>query len=197
MHVKMRLEKVRLFFSLVGDSSADSMLDVGGTSGYGGEFQDFNTRFRFKCTVNLEAHRLKGAAGCAVIANGCQLPFQDASFDWVFSNAVIEHVGGWEQQLQFAEEIRRVARKGYFVGTPNRYFPIDPHTLLPFFQFLPPDYQVSVSRYALTGMRREPQSMDLLGKAHLRRLFPEATIVGLGLPIIKNNLVAYFRAANV
>ena len=195
IHVRMRREKLRLFFSLVGDASAQSLLDVGGTSGFGGEFQDFSERFRFTCAVNLTAFRVQGATGCAVIGNGCQLPFENASFDWVFSNAVIEHVGGWDQQRQFASEIRRVARKGYFIGTPNRYFPIDPHTLLPFFQFLPPNYQKSVCRFAPGGMRREPQSVDLLNRGHLHRLFPEASVVGLGLPVIKNNLVAYFRAA--
>ena len=195
VHVRMRREKLRLFFSLVGDASTESLLDVGGTSGFGGEFQEFSALFRFACTVNLTASRVQGAAGYAVIGNGCQLPFATASFDWVFSNAVIEHVGGWEQQRQFATEIRRVARKGYFIGTPNRHFPVDPHTLLPFFQFLPPNYQKSVCRFAPGGMRREPQSVDLLSRRHLRVLFPEATVLGMGLPVIKNNLVAFFRAA--
>jgi len=35
-------------------------------------------------------------------------------------------------------EARRVARKGVFVTTPNRWFPVEFHTVLPFVHWLPP-----------------------------------------------------------
>ena len=60
------------------------------------------------------------AAGLAYVhGDGCYLPFADQSFDIVFSNSVIEHVGGPEAQRRFAWEIRRTGR-GYWVQTPNR-----------------------------------------------------------------------------
>ena len=62
--------------------------------------------------------------------------FRDKKFDLVFSNSVIEHVGDYFQQQRMAEEIYRVGNC-YFVQTPNRYFPIEPHFLFPFFNFLP------------------------------------------------------------
>jgi hypothetical protein len=194
-HLKMRREKLRLFFSLVGDAHGESLLDVGGAAGYGGEFEEFSRRFGFTCSLNLTVSWLKGTTGHAVIGDGCQMPFRTGSFDWVFSNAVIEHVGDWEQQQQFAAEIRRVARKGYFVSTPNRHFPVDPHSLLPFFQYLSPRYQKRACRFALQSyMRREPQAVGLLSARRLRVLFPGARVLGAGLPVVKNNLVAMFRS---
>ncbi len=68
-------------------------------------------------------------------ADGTQLPFGDREFDIAFSNSVIEHVPP-ELQAAFAAEVSRVADR-YFVQTPNRYFPIEPHYQLPLFQFLP------------------------------------------------------------
>ena len=56
-----------------------------------------------------------------VAADGCALPFGDASFDVVFSNSVIEHLGSPERQRQFASEVARVGKK-YYVQTPNRWF---------------------------------------------------------------------------
>ena len=47
----------------------------------------------------------------------------DGTFDVVFSNAVIEHVGGEEEQLRFVAEALRVGRRA-FITTPNRLFPV-------------------------------------------------------------------------
>ena len=60
--------------------------------------------------------------------------FKDKSFDAVFSNSVIEHVGTFEDQKMMANEVIRVTNF-YFIQTPNLYFPIEPHFLVPFFQF--------------------------------------------------------------
>lgn len=54
-------------------------------------------------------------------------PFRDRAFDWVFSNAVIEYVGGRESQLLFLRKMRRVSRRVFFT-MPNKYFPVESHT---------------------------------------------------------------------
>lgn len=71
-------------------------------------------------------------------ADGRKLPFKDDSFDWAHSSAVLEHVGGAAQQAQFLRELWRVSRKGIFVTTPNRWFPVEFHTTLPLIHWLPP-----------------------------------------------------------
>ena len=58
---------------------------------------------------------------------GGKFPFDDRQFDWVFSNAVIEHVGDHDAQLYFLNEMLRVARRVFFT-TPNKYFPLELHT---------------------------------------------------------------------
>lgn len=72
----------------------------------------------------------------SVIGNGLSLDYQRGEVDLIFSNSVIEHVGSYENQLIFANEIRRVSDK-YIVQTPSLWFPLEPHSLLPLFQFLP------------------------------------------------------------
>jgi ubiquinone/menaquinone biosynthesis C-methylase UbiE len=59
--------------------------------------------------------------------DGKIFPFEDEQFDWVFSNAVIEHVGNEAAQSLFINEMLRVAKSIYFT-TPNMFFPIETHS---------------------------------------------------------------------
>lgn len=70
-------------------------------------------------------------------ADGRALPFAAGSFDFAHSSAVIEHVGSRAQQAKLLAEMWRVCRKGLFVTTPNRWFPIELHSALPLIHWLP------------------------------------------------------------
>lgn len=111
--------------------------------------------------------------------------FKDKQFDVVFSNSVIEHVGSFESQARMAAEVMRVGRR-YFVQTPSRYFPIEPHFLCPYFQFWPMETRVFLLSRSNVGWwkripdpamaRAELESIQLLTAPRLRKLFPEATL---------------------
>ena len=111
-----------------------------------------------------------------VQADGTQLPFRDGEFDVVFSNSVIEHVPK-RLQHHFAKEVRRVGAR-YFVQTPYRYFPIEPHYQLPLFQFLPRRVQRALNDRFTLGWQEKGQweEITLLSVSELRRLFPDAEI---------------------
>jgi len=110
-------------------------------------------------------------------ADGRDLPFEDRSFDYVHSSAVIEHVGSRKMQTRFAQELWRVARKGVFMTTPNRWFPVEFHTVLPLLHWLP----APLFRKTLTVLGREffadEQNLNLLSS---RGLMDAAAGAGLG-----------------
>lgn len=120
-----------------------------------------------------------------VIGDGCSMPFDDASYPIVFSNSTIEHVGTWERQRQFAQEIRRVGRS-YYVQTPNRWFFVEPHYLTPFIHWVPTPARRKLLRYGTVwGLLARPSAqrqderiaeIRLLTAKELGQLFPEATI---------------------
>ncbi|HEX3290001.1 MAG TPA: methyltransferase domain-containing protein [Gaiella sp.] len=116
-----------------------------------------------------------------VQGDACALPFADESFDVVFSNAVIEHVGGPDRQEAFVREALRVGRR-VFLTTPNRWFPIEVHTRLPLVHWLP--RPLALRAYELAGTPWAAEN-HLLGPADLRRLFPgEVEIRNLGMTLL-------------
>jgi len=103
-----------------------------------------------------------------VTASGTDLPFQDDSFDIAFSNAVLEHVGSPEEQRRFVHELCRVAPR-VFVSTPNRRFPVEVHTLVPFLHWLPR----RARDRAFAAIRRDAwRGVELLNRRELLELFP-------------------------
>ncbi len=103
-----------------------------------------------------------------VTADGRDLPFEDGAFDIAFSNAVLEHVGGRDDQRRFVHELCRVAGR-VFISTPNRWFPVDTHTLLPFVHWLPRTARDGIFR--ALGQSRWTH-VNLLSRRQLLGLFP-------------------------
>ena len=121
-----------------------------------------------------------------VEADGCDLSrFPDRSFHIAHSNSVLEHVGDGDRMRKFSSELARISEK-YFVQTPSYWFPIEPHSMAPFFHWLPKPLQVWLVMHAAVGRwRRTPaadsavellESVRLLDKKTVATLFGEATV---------------------
>jgi hypothetical protein len=178
---------MRRFARNFGITNKTRILDVGGTPF---NWLLLNVRPRITIVNMPRAREAFDEHFTCVFADGRALPFADHSFDIVFSNSVIEHVGDGESQRQFAEEITRVGR-AYWVQTPNRRFPIEPHLLTPFLHFLPDTWQRRIARKFTVWALIERPSPDrwefyiehylrdilLLDAGDMRRLFPGAEIV--------------------
>ena len=107
-----------------------------------------------------------------VQADATALPFADRAFDIAYSNSVVEHLP-LQDRAAYARELRRVGRR-WLVQTPNRWFPIEPHALLPFVHWLPRPLGRALWRLGVSG---DPyDDVRLLGARELGALFPDAVI---------------------
>ncbi|HLK17471.1 MAG TPA: methyltransferase domain-containing protein [Bryobacteraceae bacterium] len=184
---RFRARRMREFVARFGVSSETRILDVGGTPA-----NWMLTDVRPRVTLlNMPRGQERDESGFTFVSgDGCQLPFADQSFEIVFSNSVIEHVGARAMQRRFAEEVRRVGKR-YWVQTPNYWFPLEPHLLTPFVHWLPKDIQRSwVTRWTVWDLVERPsldrrefyirhflEDIRLLSASELAELFPDADIV--------------------
>lgn len=182
-----RRKRMRRFARLFAISSDTRVIDIGG-SAFNWTLLDVRPHV---LVVNNDADTAtRGAPTEGKIVkqrgDGRRLAFADASFDVAFSNSVIEHVGGWDDQRAFAAEVARVA-KHYFVQVPNRNFFIEPHFVAPFLQFLPRRLAVLYARYLTpwgiywhptrTACENAVDGVKLLTFRQMRQLFPDAELV--------------------
>jgi SAM-dependent methyltransferase len=194
--LRSRRRKLRLFLEEMRPTAATSVLDVGvdevGFGGDGGQTGCATHNFfeeLYPWPGRITALGLHDGAGFRaaypgipyVQGDACALPFDDAAFDIVFSNAVVEHVGDGERQRLFVREALRVGTR-VFVTTPNRWFPVEVHTRMPLVHWLPARAAHRV--YDLTG-RPWAKENHLLGPAALRSLFPvPVRVFNLGLTLV-------------
>ena len=120
-----------------------------------------------------------------VQGNALNMPFRDGAFDLAFSNAVIEHVGSRENQAAFIRECIRVSKKYVFITTPNRFYPIELHTVLPLIHWLP----ARVYRWFLRLLRKpffaEESNLNLLSKRDIRKIMKEHTGIRYSIDTIR------------
>ena len=173
---RWRRQRYELFEQLCSLKPEDRIIDVG--AGWGAALERFNTVNPIVAVdLNLDTTQWLGSPNVtAMQADGTKLPFADGEFDVGFSNSVIEHVPP-ELQPAFASEMARVADR-YYVQTPNRWFPIEPHYQLPLFQFLPRRVRMALNRRFTLGWQAKGQweEITLLSASDLKRLFPDAEI---------------------
>ena len=198
---RLRSRRFELFEGLIAALPRPvRILDVGGTQDFW-ETMDFVDPASCRITVlNLEAPQPRHENIATVAGDACRMDFGDAEFDVVFSNSVIEHVGADDRQDAMASEVRRVGKR-YFVQTPNLYFPIEPHFMFPFFQFLPLStrgFLLQHLKLSWGGRIRDPETaraaaagVRLVGLSRFRALFPDARIHRERILGLTKSFIAY------
>lgn len=105
--------------------------------------------------------------------------FEDNTFDIVFSNSVIEHVGDPTFQAAFAKEARRLA-PCYWIQTPSIWFPIEAHTGM-LGWFLYPEFvrRKFISRWKqkLPAWTEMVEGTTVLSRQALKTLFPDSRVL--------------------
>ena len=172
---RWRERRYQRFVSSSGSVNEEAILDVG--AGSGAALERFNRRIRSSRSISPPRLRVAPHPN-VVVQHGRRYPaaVRRPRVPLAFSNSVIEHVPQ-ALQVAFAAEVARVSER-YYVQTPNRWFPIEPHYQVPLFHFLPERALRALNRRFTMGSRAKGEWYEttLLSAADLLRLFPEAEI---------------------
>lgn len=132
------------------------------------------------------------------IQTGTCLPYADRSFEIAVSNAVLEHVGGIEQQRAFIAEMTRVADR-VFITVPHRYFPVEHHTAIPFAHWFDKTFSI-VARALGHGTWLKEENLVLMARSNLKQAagrkqgwFAEVGLTGLPLGPFSSNLYLFME----
>lgn len=140
-----------------------------------------------------------------VIDESGRLPFPDGFFDIVHCSSVLEHVTVpkgrvWQvrsgrdfkrlsrqSQQRFADEIARVGRQ-FYVQTPDKWFPLESHSWLPFAGWLPRRTLLPLLRATNRfWVKKTAPDWNLLDARTLSRLFP-------GIPILRERSLGMVKS---
>ncbi len=195
------------FMDVMQPSHETTLLDIGVTSDVSFQESNFFESFypykdRIVCVGTENGARLESAypgIRFMQVESGQRLPFSDKQFDIVFSNAVVEHAGGFQSQRAFISEACRVGQR-VFIVTPNRWFPVEHHTGVPLLHHLPKAVYRRILRWTPLEYWSYEQNLNLLTRHEFVTLFPDdypirVEYLGVGFGPFQSNLVAYTTSA--
>lgn len=160
--------------------------DLGGTYRYWNvfPFEEFpDTTFEISL-VNImkksfkQEVQFKNVRFISMIGDGCKMDSTETDhYHICHSNSVIEHVGNWGRIKAFVQESKRIG-KYFYVQTPNYWFPVEPHYMLPFVHFLPRPFHTSSLRlFKGLNFDRATENFDenrMLSRNEFKYLFPDS-----------------------
>lgn len=194
-----RMNQLRPYFESVKAEKGGvvRILDVGGSHYFWKQSALFDPDSYHVTILNRVKEDLpvEAVGFSSVSGDACDLSSFKNKFDIVFSNSVIEHVGSVDNQIAMAKGIEAIG-PSYIVQTPNFWFPLDPHSQVLCFQFLPHWFRAflikirgNINWFPAGKTYSEcivvSHSIDMLSGKRFKKLFPNAEIITerlLGLP---------------
>ena len=184
--LSFRQKRFILFLNKLNDLKVPiKILDIGGTQKFWNEMSFIPEEGVEIVLLNLQEEKETALGFSSIIGSATDLSeFSDNSFDIIFSNSVIEHLYNFENQVKMANEVMRVG-KFFFVQCPNKFFLIEPHFNLPFFQFYPFWLKFIIMKHSklvrgrkhnMEEIHRAHNEIQLLSYSDLSKLFPGSSI---------------------
>ena len=172
-----RNEFFNLFMVNNNYSQYKSVIDIGSTPSLDEEQNFFFEKTKdnqfVSCLSNQDCRVLKKKyknIKDVIIGDARKTLLENDSFEIVHSNATIEHVGSFENQVSFVREMLRISKESVFIQTPNRLYPFDFHTILPFIHWFPKKIHRKLLKLLKLEFYSEEENLNLLTIKELKKI---------------------------
>lgn len=204
--LRARRQMFELFMRVCAPDATSTVVDIGVTPDQelpdSNAFEQFYPHPRQLTATSIEdasflEQRFPGVR--FVRTEGVELPFEDKAFTVAFSSAVLEHVGDRDAQRRFLAEMARVSER-FFFTTPNRWFPLELHTFVPFVHWLPQRAHQWILRRLGLRFWAETKNLNLVGAGDIVSLVPPGTMFTIARYRLlgwTSNLIVYGQAPAV
>ena len=125
---------------------------------------DFKSKLTCLSNQELTIIKKKFPEINTIFGDARNMNIKDDSFDVVHSNATLEHVGDFNNQIRFVKECIRVSKKFVFIQTPNKNYPLEFHTKIPFIHYLPCKIYKKILRAIGLDFFADVNNLNLLTK---------------------------------
>ncbi len=165
-----RKKMFKIFENQIFTNQESKILDIGTTPSLDEHENYLIHKYHWKknltCLSNEDCNILKSKYKEITLlkGDGRKVNLPNSSFDVVYSNATIEHVGSSINQIDFIKECIRLSRDKIFISMPNRYFPIDFHSKIPLIHMLPKNIHRRILKLLGDNFFRHEENLNLLSK---------------------------------
>ena len=198
--LKKRKEILLVLKNFLNDKAIDDVLDVGSTEDDDNESSNFLIKNlgNYKNIKSISDQTIKSNFFSKVLKKSITDDFNDDEIkdfqsDLVISNATIEHVGSFENQMKMCRNIINLSKKYFIILTPNRYHPLEFHTKLPIIHWLPKKLHRSILKLIGFNFFAEEKNLNLCSENDLKLMIKD--IKNLDIKIMKINF--FFIKSNL
>lgn len=198
--LKKRKEILLVLKNFLNDKAIDDVLDVGSTEDDDNESSNFLIKNlgNYKNIKSISDQTIKSNFFSKVLKKSITDDFnadeiKDFQSDLVISNATIEHVGSFENQMKMCRNIINLSKKYFIILTPNRYHPLEFHTKLPIIHWLPKKLHRSILKLIGFNFFAEEKNLNLCSENDLKLMIKD--IKNLDIKIMKINF--FFIKSNL
>ena len=193
---KKRIEMLNILNKAINKEDVKSFLDIGTTEENKLKSSNFFVKkldhIKIKKSISdqrIESFRFSEFKKKSITSDFSTEEINIFKSDLVISSATIEHVGNFNNQIKMIKNIICLTKKYFLITTPNRFFPIDFHTKLPFLHMLPK----KIHRMILTLLNlkeyAKEENLNLLGHNDLNKLINAQKNVDFEIKIFKIKLL--------
>ena len=192
-----RLEMFNIIKDKINNNPIESFLDIGTTEEKKLKSSNFFVKkfdhIQIKKSItdqNIIKNSFSNTLKKSITSNFSINEIDEFKSDLVISSATIEHVGNYQSQLKMINNIIALSNKFFFITTPNRNFPIDFHTKLPFIHMLPKNLHRKILNILSLKEYAKEENLNLLGINDINKMFEHIDFKGFDIEIFNIKLLS-------